>query len=75
MIQGRVIPYCFPLLGMLLLCLPFATLQAAAPTAEQLAFFENRVRPILSTRCYSCHSQSPKKLTGGLALDSRETIL
>ncbi len=75
MIQGRVIPYCFPLLGMLLLCLPFATLQAAAPTAEQLAFFENRVRPILSTRCYSCHSQSTKKLKGGLALDSRETIL
>jgi mono/diheme cytochrome c family protein len=35
-------------------------------------FFENRVRPVLAGRCYSCHTTS--KL-GGLRLDSRAGLL
>jgi hypothetical protein len=44
------------------------------PTAEQVEFFEKRVRPILAEHCYECHSTSAKKLRGGLLLDSRSGI-
>ena len=47
---------------------------AAAPTAEQIAFFEKQVRPILVDRCYECHS-AEKKTKGGLALDSSDATL
>ncbi|MGD9856804.1 MAG: DUF1549 domain-containing protein, partial [Planctomycetaceae bacterium] len=29
---------------------------AAEPTAEQIEFFESRIRPVLVDRCYDCHS-------------------
>src|SRR5262245_31369776 len=35
-------------------------------------FFETRVRPILATECFSCHTNSQ---LGGLRLDSREAML
>lgn len=60
--------------GFLIAYVPAIAL-AQTPTAEQLSFFEAKVRPILSARCYTCHSQSAKKLKGGLKLDSRDTIL
>ncbi len=65
----------FTIAAVLLLFATGASARAAEPTAEQLAFFENKVRPILSARCYSCHSQSAKKSKGGLTLDSREAAL
>ncbi len=37
--------------------------------AEQLAFFENKVRPLLVEYCYECHSHG-SEISGGLALDS-----
>ncbi len=40
-------------------------------TAEQLAFFENKIRPVLADRCYKCHSAESDKLKGELLLDSR----
>ncbi|MDP7015325.1 MAG: DUF1553 domain-containing protein [Pirellulaceae bacterium] len=43
------------------------------PTAEQVAYFENHVRPLLSKQCYRCHG--PKKQNGDLRLDSRAAIL
>lgn len=48
----------------------FAT--AAAPTADQLAFFEAKVRPLLVKHCYECHSADAAKVKGGLLLDSKE---
>ena len=62
-------------LAALLVALVPATAVAEMPTAEQLAFFENKVRPVLSARCFECHSQSAKELKGGLKLDRRESIL
>ena len=35
-------------------------------------FFETRIRPILATECFSCHTDSQ---LGGLRLDSREAML
>ena len=40
---------------------------------ENEDFFESKVRPLLSERCFECHSE--KKQKGGLRLDSREAIL
>src|SRR5262249_2850352 len=35
------------------------------------AFFEKKIRPVLATQCYSCHSAKVKKPKGGLLLDTR----
>src|SRR5437016_6217264 len=53
------------------------TVRAAAPafSPEDLAFFETKVRPILSDQCFKCHSTKAVKLKGGLLLDSREAAL
>ena len=51
---------------------------AAAPSPEQLAFFESKVRPVLVEHCYKCHSaeaKEKKKLKADLFVDSREGLL
>ncbi len=45
-----------------------------APTPDQLAFFEKKIRPVLSEKCYKCHSEKSEKIRGGLTLDTREGI-
>lgn len=45
---------------------------SAQITKEQSDFFENKVRPILSEHCYSCHSLEQNKSKGGLTLDTRD---
>ncbi|MEY4484873.1 MAG: hypothetical protein RL693_2325 [Verrucomicrobiota bacterium] len=42
--------------------------------ADDTAFFENKIRPILVERCYECHS-TDKKQKGNLLLDSKEATL
>src|SRR5437762_3249313 len=41
--------------------------------ADDFEFFEKRIRPVLATNCYSCHSAD--KQFGALRLDSRERLL
>ena len=50
-------------------------LQAEEPTAEQLTFFEQKIRPVLAEHCYKCHSSQSKKLKAELYLDNREGLL
>ena len=45
------------------------------PTAEQVAFFESKIRPILADNCYKCHSLENGKSKGGLTLDTRDGVL
>ena len=45
-----------------------------ASAAEDTAFFETKIRPVLVEHCYSCHSAEAKKIKGGLLLDTREGI-
>lgn len=45
---------------------------AEGPPAEQLEFFEAKVRPLLVKHCYECHSTRADKVKGGLLLDSGE---
>ena len=48
----------------------FALLPAADPTPEQIAFFESKIRPILTDKCYKCHSVEQGKAKGELTLDT-----
>jgi hypothetical protein len=43
-------------------------------TADELAFFEKQVRPILQSRCLKCHG-AEEKIRGGLRMTSRAAIL
>src|ERR1043165_9570451 len=58
--------------------LPLSSLQASQPstktTPEQIEFFEKRIRPLLVSHCYECHSQGAKKVKGNLYLDSRAGV-
>jgi cytochrome c553 len=47
---------------------------AEKPTADQLAFFEKKIRPVLAGQCYQCHSEEAKKEKGSLLLDTRDGI-
>ncbi|MEA3211086.1 MAG: hypothetical protein QOE70_4143 [Chthoniobacter sp.] len=46
-----------------------------APTPEQRDFFEKKIRPVLTDKCYKCHSEKAEKIKGGLLLDTREGSL
>ena len=41
---------------------------------KQLEFFEKKIRPVLATQCYSCHSAAEGKDKGGLTLDTRDAL-
>jgi len=55
----------------LLLPLICAGLWAQAP---DLTFFETKIRPVLATKCYACHSSSLKAPMSGLTLDTRDGV-
>ncbi|MEY2796255.1 MAG: hypothetical protein RIR10_1971, partial [Planctomycetota bacterium] len=46
-----------------------------ALTPDEMKFFESKIRPILISNCYGCHSTSGGKSKGGLKLDTREASL
>ena len=50
-----------------------AKAKAKSVDADKVRFFENKVRPILVRRCYSCHG--PKQQKSGLRLDSRSGMM
>lgn len=49
----------------------FAAARGDAADAAGIAFFEQKIRPVLVEHCYECHSDQAKKIKGGLRLDSR----
>ena len=59
----------------ILATLPAVRLLAAEPTAEQSAFYVDKVLPIFAENCYRCHSAEGGKDKGGLTLDSRDAML
>src|SRR6476646_346162 len=52
-----------------------APLVSSAADPDGVAFFEQKIRPVLVKECYSCHSADAKKLKGGLRLDSKAGLL
>jgi hypothetical protein len=63
----------------LLYCSGFAVAVTAGETAnaraDDIAFFEAKIRPVLVEKCYSCHSSGADELQAGLHLDSRAGVL
>ncbi|TWT58215.1 Planctomycete cytochrome C [Thalassoglobus neptunius] len=56
-------------------CVTFSIVAVTAASAfaeNGEDFFEERIRPVLVKRCYSCHSEATQSLEGGLALDTRQ---
>ena len=51
-----------------------STLLATTAMADDHAFFESKIRPVLADKCYGCHSIESGKSKGGLLLDSRAGI-
>ncbi len=49
--------------------------RAAGASAEQIEFFESKVRPLLADHCYACHSDRIETPFGGLRLDSRDAAI
>jgi mono/diheme cytochrome c family protein len=52
---------------------PAADVANTAPLSSADRFFFERVRPLLASRCWSCHG--PDKAEGGLRLDSRDAAI
>lgn len=53
------------------LLLFLAVSAAAFAQPSDPAFFESKIRPVLATSCYGCHSSKLKSPMGGLVLDTR----
>ncbi|MEY5027665.1 MAG: hypothetical protein RLZZ244_3193 [Verrucomicrobiota bacterium] len=54
--------------------LPASGAVTPALSSEQIAFFENKIRPIFANHCLECHSVEKGKVKGGLSMDSRQDI-
>jgi len=66
------------LVVLLVLLAILPTVAAAEPVAiteRQLEFFESKIRPVLVTHCYECHSAKSKIVQGGLRVDSRDRLI
>ncbi len=61
-------------LTILLLLLISSYTSGKEPTAKEIEFFENKIRPVLAEQCYRCHN-SVDKAKGDIALDYRKALL
>jgi hypothetical protein len=57
------------LVGILGVCL------AEDKVPRQLAFYAERIEPVLKQHCFACHSPAAKEIAANLRLDSREFML
>ncbi len=57
------------LLGWAAVCVAPA-MWAGAADEDGVTFFESRIRPVLASRCFVCHSSKAVQVQGGLRLDS-----
>jgi hypothetical protein len=67
--KRRVLEVFRLLLGSCLAAAAFAQIPA-----DQAAFFEKKIRPVLEESCYACHSAKRNPPKGGLRLDTREGL-
>ena len=63
------------ILPLVLLAAVGASPAIAAPDSDGLAFFEQKIRPLLVENCYRCHSETAKAALGGLRLDTKAALL
>src|SRR5215213_9415325 len=74
---SRLAPTGVAAMGLLLLAAPAWAAPAAAPKpgSAELEFFEKKIRPVLVSSCYKCHSTEGEKIKGGLLVDTREGLM
>lgn len=64
--------------GVLVIIVAFVPVAHAGDDAARREFFERKIRPVLVTHCYECHSTKAAqagKLKGRLQLDNRQALL
>jgi len=44
------------------------------PTKAGIEFFEKKIRPVLVSKCYQCHSAASESVKGDLRLDTRDMV-
>ncbi len=74
--RRRVTPSCQLAVGLLVLS-SVAHAQETVQEArveEPSKFFEQKILPVLVSKCYACHSQQAEELEGSLRLDSRDGV-
>lgn len=49
--------------------------KAKTEADQGIDFFEKKIRPVLATECYKCHSAKSQKIKAGLFLDSRDGVV
>ena len=67
-----------PVSAALLVIMSVLPATSAEPSPAQLDFFETKIRPVLVSECYECHSAeaaTKKNLKGALLLDTRDATL
>src|SRR5688572_4501154 len=74
--RRRLWQFVLPCLAWMSAAAPALAADVPAPSsAEGLAFFERKIRPVLVEHCYKCHSAEAEKPKGGLLLDHRQGLL
>src|SRR6266567_6499337 len=58
---------------LLVMCGLAPVVRAQIP-ADQVEFFEKKIRPVLVEKCYACHSTKTAQPMGGLRLDTRDGV-
>jgi hypothetical protein len=58
-----------------LFCTPVLRAEIEALPREGFDFFEKNIRPVLSEKCFKCHSAQSERLKGALLVDSKEGLL
>ncbi len=67
---------CWLTVGMAFLATSLFSQEPEKPLpADQVAFFEAKIRPVLIKECYSCHSSETGSAKGGLRLDTERVTL
>ena len=71
--RGRALRFWWMIGLLAALCTPQAV-SAAGDDPAGVAFFEQKIRPMLVKECYACHSSRSKTLKGGLRVDTSEGL-
>jgi hypothetical protein len=65
---------CVTLFVVLLCSLSSVSADGPEFSAENIEYFERKIRPLLSEHCYACHSSQAKTIHGGLTLENANDL-
>src|SRR5437016_1046076 len=71
----RLVLSLFGFLSLAAILLSLRGANGSEPTPQQAEFFEKKIRPLLETNCFQCHSHKTGKSKGHLVVDSLGALL